>query len=425
MTTLKKDYEPLKDLPVVCAENAQKEKELLKTEHLRIAVGTWNVAGRIPPKNLDLSDWLETNGPVDIYVIGFQEIVPLNVGNVCGVDDVQPAMIWQGLIRETINRLDYDFDQSLMDKDMDLIQPPVDLENYSDQFLEDEAPQRPLLPSAGNVSCRFSDPCKKQTCYVRAVSKQMVGVHISVWVRKNMCRFIHNLSVSCVGVGLMGCLGNKGSVTVSMRLHETSFCFICAHLTSGGKQEDEKRRNWDAMEVLNRTHFPSSKNGTRDSSRSIWGHDRIIWLGDLNYRLNLLDDEIRLLVAKEDWTGLIKKDQLRKQSKKGRIFEGWQEGTITFPPTYKYEFESNEYAGENLKHGEKQRSPAWCDRVIWHGKGLKLLEYKRGDKILILTDHICKKEAKFAYVKRLFLDRRAGDNERVWNQGICTDHIRR
>jgi uncharacterized protein YfeS len=45
--------------------------------------------------------------------------------------------------------------------------------------------------------------------YVRIVSKQMVGIYVSVWVQRKLRRHIHHLKVSQVGVGLMGYMGNK------------------------------------------------------------------------------------------------------------------------------------------------------------------------------------------------------------------------
>jgi len=45
--------------------------------------------------------------------------------------------------------------------------------------------------------------------YVRIVSKQMVGIYVSVWVQRRLRRHINNLKVSPVGVGLMGYMGNK------------------------------------------------------------------------------------------------------------------------------------------------------------------------------------------------------------------------
>lgn len=41
------------------------------------------------------------------------------------------------------------------------------------------------------------------------ISKQMVGILISVWIRNEHRLFVRNPSVSCVGCGIMGCLGNK------------------------------------------------------------------------------------------------------------------------------------------------------------------------------------------------------------------------
>lgn len=48
----------------------------------------------------------------------------------------------------------------------------------------------------------------------------------------------------------------QGSVAVSMSVHQTTFCFVCTHLTSGEKEGDEFRRNADAQEILKKTRFP-------------------------------------------------------------------------------------------------------------------------------------------------------------------------
>ncbi|GAB2273630.1 hypothetical protein Dimus_008413 [Dionaea muscipula] len=94
--------------------------------------------------------------------------------------------------------------------------------------------------------------------------------------------------------------------------------------------------------------------------------------------------EVRKLVATEQWGKLIKSDQLVKELHSGRAFYGWKEGSINFPPTYKYKIYSDRYAGDDPK-GEKTRSPAWCDRIIWFGKGIKQQSYGRAE--LKLSDH--------------------------------------
>jgi len=49
----------------------------------------------------------------------------------------------------------------------------------------------------------------------------------------------------------------QGSISIRFYLHETSFCFICSHLASGGKEEDKKQRNANATDILYQTSFPT------------------------------------------------------------------------------------------------------------------------------------------------------------------------
>ena len=37
----------------------------------RVAVHTWNVAGKPPPQDLDLVEWIGDSQPADIYVFGY------------------------------------------------------------------------------------------------------------------------------------------------------------------------------------------------------------------------------------------------------------------------------------------------------------------------------------------------------------------
>ncbi|RYQ95446.1 hypothetical protein Ahy_B08g090738 [Arachis hypogaea] len=85
------DYLISKDTRISCAKYL-----------LRIFVAIWNVAGKSPPSYLNLEDWLHTSPPADIYVLGFQEIVPLIAGNILGIEDNGPARKWLALIRKTL-----------------------------------------------------------------------------------------------------------------------------------------------------------------------------------------------------------------------------------------------------------------------------------------------------------------------------------
>lgn len=66
----------------------------------------------------------------------------------------------------------------------------------------------------------------------------------------------------------------QGSISISMSLHQTSFCFICSHLTSGQKEGDELRRNSDVMEILRKTRFPRVHGlGDENSPQTILEHE--------------------------------------------------------------------------------------------------------------------------------------------------------
>ncbi|ESW27746.1 hypothetical protein PHAVU_003G228700 [Phaseolus vulgaris] len=484
--------------------------QYINTKEVRVTIGTWNVAGRIPCKDLEIEDWLCTDEPADIYIIGFQEVVPLNAGNVLGAEDNTPIRNWEAIIRRTLNKSSepeskpksYSAPSSpVLRASANVLADSIDVnpldtmnEEYLGSFnnveLEQEEvksligrgrtlqlrnindidpqtildwPERPLdaIPhtdsssklrrvfssdrigfnltdnkgskygsvmkrthhSSGNLGLLWKEQqvmpeevidtldelsgmlsdeedddflelpndndddgigaVKSHRKYVRIVSKQMVGIYVSIWVQRRLRRHINNLKVSPVGVGLMGYMGNKGSVSVSMSLFQSRLCFVCSHLTSGQKDGAEIRRNSDVHEILRRTCFSSVFD--TDQPQTIPSHDQIFWFGDLNYRINMMDEEVRKLVALKKWNELMNYDQLTNELRSGHVFDGWKEGLINFPPTYKYEFNSDIYIGENPKEGEKKRSPAWCDRILWFGKGIKQLQYNRAENKL--SDH--------------------------------------
>ncbi|KAG5612436.1 hypothetical protein H5410_023717 [Solanum commersonii] len=565
--------------------------QYINAKEIRVCVGTWNVAGRFPPEDLELDRWLDVNEPADIYVIGFQEVIPLNAGNIFGAEDNRPISVWEDIIRESLNKVSpvnkfksfsdppspsrfrpsedapdieeeiaFEFDSGSEEEivpineecsdfveikdgcvmeDHTIVKNDVAVSNHTwglepineefqkqfpsskkldrvNCFRPDEEeeetgesilqfakkltktlsgteriglcwPEKPLDLLGRHVSERpgsfksmksftasksfntyssfkltvngqnrtQSDASllagldlealinrKRKPSYVRIVSKQMVGVFLSVWVRRGLRKHIQNLNVSTVGVGVMGYIGNKGSVSVSMSIYQTFFCFVCTHLTSGEKEADAVKRNTDVHEIHRRTHFNAFS--LIGLPKSIHDHERIIWLGDLNYRINLPYDRTRELISKKDWCKLIEYDQcswltymldkhlqshpkilhlvaqfeksqtvdffcvddfmisaetvyclslpsmttaydlpvsystpesklshfvlvhlerkLSKEFKKGRAFDGWSEGTLNFPPTYKYEVNSENYCGEDPKSG--RRNPAWYVSII-------------------------------------------------------------
>lgn len=50
--------------------------------------------------------------------------------------------------------------------------------------------------------------------YCLIASKQMVGVFVTVWVKRELAQHVGHLRVCCVGRGIMGCLGNKVRISL-------------------------------------------------------------------------------------------------------------------------------------------------------------------------------------------------------------------
>ncbi|XP_054802647.1 type IV inositol polyphosphate 5-phosphatase 6-like [Prosopis cineraria] len=321
----------------------------IATNELKISVGTWNVAGRTPVGSLevDLEEWLNLKNAADIYVLGFQEIVPLKTRTVIGVEDPQVATRWNQLIGRILN-------------------------------------SRSACPWLTTKQNSMTEGWKMEEGeeYTLLASKKMVGIFISVWIRQELLRKYHvsNVKVCSVACGIMGCLGNKGSVAVSMLIEGTSFCFVAAHLASGEKKGDKDQRNHQVSEIFKRTCFPRTAKDHYPHPLTILGHDQIFWFGDLNYRLSLEGTFARRLIVRQDWKALQQFDQLRKE-REGGAFEGWKEGNIEFAPTYKYPASNCiKYSGSHPSgSGKKQRTPAWCDRILWYGKGVKQLQYFRSE----------------------------------------------
>eukprot|EP00262_Sarcandra_glabra_P020047 TRINITY_DN7870_c0_g1_i1.p1 TRINITY_DN7870_c0_g1~~TRINITY_DN7870_c0_g1_i1.p1 ORF type:complete len:303 (+),score=41.70 TRINITY_DN7870_c0_g1_i1:114-1022(+) len=222
------------------------------TNELRIFVGTWNVAGRSPVGSLavDLDDWLNLNEAADIYVLGFQEIVPLKTVTVIGTEDKTPATKWNTLIGKTLK------DKFACPWAMPLFRPTSTAYYHQDSLCSERRDNNKTGSPMRDE--RYQKDELHRSSYMLIASKKLVGIFISVWVKKDLLRkyYISRVTVCAVGCGIMGYLGNKGAVSASMCIEGTNFCFVVAHLASGEKKGDEVRRNYQVSEIFRRTVFP-------------------------------------------------------------------------------------------------------------------------------------------------------------------------
>ncbi|KAI8139943.1 Endonuclease/exonuclease/phosphatase [Fennellomyces sp. T-0311] len=205
---------------------------------------------------------------------------------------------------------------------------------------------------------------KGRSKYVLLRSNQLVGAALIIFVKANIVENIRNVETSIKKTGIMGIAGNKGAVAIRMDYGDTSICILAAHFASGHSNYED--RNAD---------FHTINSGLRFlRGRTIDSHN------DLNYRVSLSNEEARAYAAQGNIDALYSADQLQNEMRLGHVFPGYEEGPITFLPTYKYDNGKDVY-----DTSEKQRVPGWTDRVLYKGRDLKLVQYSRAE--LYTSDH--------------------------------------
>lgn len=109
--------------------------------------------------------------------------MPLSAKNVLGKEKMRILAQWNSLIRRTLNK----FSCGLGGR-------------------EGKAGEKQKVHPVKEGSSSGRGFMRDFDCII---SKQMVGVLVSVWVRHELQCYVRHPAVSCVGCGIMGCLGNK------------------------------------------------------------------------------------------------------------------------------------------------------------------------------------------------------------------------
>ncbi|QRV82695.1 inositol polyphosphate 5-phosphatase [Ceratobasidium sp. AG-Ba] len=350
-------------------ELTKQDAELKHMRNLSIRIGTFNVNGQQPME--PLRTWVcnpeSSDPPADLIVLGFQEL------------DLSTEAL---LISSTTLREDM-WCEAVM----------RDLAELRDQ-------------------------------YVKLTSKQLVGILIVVLIRKPVLQLLapSGVASSSAGVGILGTMGNKGGVALRLQIMDTVLVFMNAHLAAsaqpvppstdaegtkapgprfvgrGAPPSDPvvERRNADYHSLtgpsgrLNFSLLPSTPSAL-PTTVGLWDCHAIFFMGDFNYRVDLLDDEIRAVLDEttdRDYSALLSFDQLKVQQYLGKAFSTMREGSIAFAPTYRCEI------GKKEGHfWDSKRRPAWTDRILWQtarGKGgsVRIVEgsYKSHPNVS-LSDH--------------------------------------
>ena len=208
---------------------------------MRVCIGTWNVNGgkqfqkdetkdetdislwlfnapseslkQFPPVNGYVADGADFNLLPDIYAIGFEEIVDLDLKNIVSTSHIT-----------------------------------------ADQWHE----------KLSQLFCPKGYSSVLKGC-------QLVGVCLFVFVKNEHVPHVKSISSQSLKTGLKGTAGNKGGVAIRFQLHATSMCFVCAHFAAG--QSNFGERNSDFHSLVSRFKFPPYNQSLHDHDYVFWCGD--------------------------------------------------------------------------------------------------------------------------------------------------------
>ncbi|CAK9085380.1 4 [Durusdinium trenchii] len=171
---------------------------------------------------------------------------------------------------------------------------------------------------------------------------------------------IHSVVASHEETGLGGFYSNKGGLALSFWIGDQALCFVSSHLAA--HQANVVQRNLDSAHIIEGICL------TTDSQMPLTNQfHHVIWVGDLNYRLDLGREECLEMIYDHSWGKLQQHDQLLKVQAEGKAFCNFREGPLDFAPTYQHVPGAPPDPATRLRPYDprKGRVPSWTDRVLW------------------------------------------------------------
>ena len=97
---------------------------------------------------------------------------------------------------------------------------------------------------------------------------------------------------------MSGMTGNKGCVSIRFLINDTSFCFINVHFESGQKAIKERIENFRNVYAETFNDF------TVMSTQEKVYHDYQCIFGDMNFRIDKTNEQVRDLIQRKDYQTL-------------------------------------------------------------------------------------------------------------------------
>ncbi|XP_028273014.1 inositol polyphosphate 5-phosphatase K [Parambassis ranga] len=189
--------------------------------------------------------------------------------------------------------------------------------------------------------------------YVLVASQRMQGVLLLVFSKFCHLPFLRGVQTQSTRTGLGGYWGNKGGVSARMTVYGHPVCFLNCHLPAHMRNLEQRMEDFES--ILQQQQF---EGGT---ATGVLDHNVVFWFGDLNFRIEDYDIHVvKCAIDSNKLPLLWERDQLNMAKNTESILEGFIEGSLNFPPTYKFDVGTHTY-----DTSAKKRKPAWTDRILW------------------------------------------------------------
>ncbi|XP_072515061.1 inositol polyphosphate 5-phosphatase K [Salminus brasiliensis] len=189
--------------------------------------------------------------------------------------------------------------------------------------------------------------------YVLVASQRMQGVLLLVFSKFCHLPFLRGVQTQSTRTGLGGYWGNKGGVSARMMVFGHPVCFLNCHLPAHMRNLEQRVEDFES--ILQQQQFEGG------AAVGVLDHDVVFWFGDLNFRIDDYDIHVVKSAIENNKLPLLwERDQLNMAKNSESVLDGFMEGPLNFPPTYKFDVGTHTY-----DTSAKKRKPAWTDRILW------------------------------------------------------------
>ncbi|KAG8745137.1 hypothetical protein FRC10_008748 [Ceratobasidium sp. 414] len=168
--------------------------------------------------------------------------------------------------------------------------------------------------------------------YVLVAKERLMGIYLAIYVHRETRPLVRagtlsggpsGVSKSSVTAGLIGGrLGNKGGVGISMNVAGRSFLFVNAHLAAHEGRQAMRIENMEKIQA--------------------------------ELRVDNFGEALHLRKPTPEYLRAQEFDELRNNMRSNKLFHGFEEPVIDFPPTFKYDVPKSRHHSRKEKDGKEK-----------------------------------------------------------------------